>query len=268
MAETTILAGLGVLDVRIMVILLAVLMAAQSVGAVTAEGEDVSAEPTALPENAALSPRWDFTLRPYFFLSGLTGSVTVEAITIPLNSQFADLLDNVELGAFLNLRAEKRRWGINADFQYINLAAKGTGPGETSLDLKNVIGEIDLLYRPAKAPTLRFLVGARLYSVKQQVRLLGRDLPAVSTTVIDPIVGSFGSWKLHDRWDFELRGDIGGFGLSSEFNYQMMALFVWGVGDTIRVPFGYRVLGFQIRNEDLWMNTRMSGLVLGLDARF
>ncbi len=142
--------------------------------------------------------------------------------------------------------------GVNADFQYINLYGESSGILETSLDLKNVIGEVDLLFRPTAAPTLRFLAGVRVYSVGQTVRLLG----------------AYGSWMLSDRWDFSLREDFGGFGVSSEFTYQMMAFFRWGISGTLSLPFGYRVLGYQIRKDDVWMNTRMSGLVLGLDIRF
>jgi len=174
----------------------------------------------------------------------------------------------VKLGGFLSFVAEKNRWGVNADFQYINLYGESSLLRDTSMDLKNVIGEVDLLYRPEIAPTLRFLVGVRVYSVIQNVTLLGVEVLEANTTVVDPVLGAYGSWVLHDRWHFELRGDIGGFGVSSEFTYQMMALFRWGINDTLSIPFGYRVLGYQIRKDNIWMNTRMSGAVLGLDIRF
>ncbi len=235
---------------------------------VQSQDADAEAPATALAENTTLSPEWRFSLRPYFFLSGLSGSVTVESVTFPVNSNFAYLLENVKMGGFISFTAEKRRWGINADFQYINLYGESSGLRDTSLDLKNVIGEIDLLYRPAAAPTLRFLVGMRVYSIRQNVLLLGREIPEASTTVVDPILGAYGFWTLHDRWDFELRGDVGGFGVSSESTYQMMALFRWGLNDTLSLPFGYRVLGYQIRQDDIRMNTRMTGMVLGLDIRF
>ena len=223
---------------------------------------------TALAANATLSPEWSFSLRPYFFLSGLSGSVTVESVTFPVNSSFGDLLKNVELGGFISFTAEKGRWGINADFQYINLYGESSEALDSSLDLKNTIGEVDLVFRPASAPTLRFLAGVRVYSISQTVILLGRELPEASTTVADPVLGAYGSWMLSDGWDFELRGDLGGFGVSSEFTYQMMALFKWGLSDSVSLPFGYRVLGYQIRQDDIRMNTRMGGLVLGVDIRF
>jgi hypothetical protein len=221
-----------------------------------------------LTENSEISSEWDFSLRPYFFLSGLSGSVTIDPVTFPLNSGFASIVQHVDLGGFLSFTATKNRWGINADFQYINLYGESSLLRDTGMDLKNVIGEVDLLFRPEAAPTLHFLIGVRVYSIIQNVTLLGFAVPKASTTVVDPVLGAYGSWMLHDRWVFELRGDIGGFGASSEFTYQMMALFRWGIDDTFSLPFGYRVLGYQIRTDDIWMNTRMSGAMLGLDIRF
>ncbi len=245
-------------------LVLALLLAAPA----WARDGDVAVKADPLIENSEVPSEWSFSLRPYFFLSGISGSVTVDPLTFPINSSFAKIVQRVELGGFLSFTAEKNCWGVNADFQYINLYGESSLLRDTSMDLKNVIGEVDLLYRPEVAPTLRFLVGVRVYSVIQNVTLLGVAVPEANTTVVDPVLGAYGSWMLHDRWHFELRGDIGGFGVSSEFTYQMMALFRWGINDTLSLPFGYRVLGYQIRKDDIWMNTRMSGAVLGLDIRF
>lgn len=233
-----------------------------------AQASDAEAKIDPLIENSTLSSEWDYSLRPYFFLSGLSGSITVDPVTFPINNSFANLLKHVKLGGFISFKAEKNSWGINADFQYINLYGENSLDNDSFVDLKNVIGEVDLLYRPEAAPTLRFLVGVRAYSIIQNVTLLGVKLPKAETVVVDPILGAFGSWNLQDRWDFELRGDIGGFGISSDFTYQMMALFRWGISDSLSIPFGYRVLGYEIKKDSIWMNTRMSGAVLGLDIKF
>ena len=230
-------------------------------------GDTLNAESTAVPMDNPDSPEWNFNLRPYFFLSGISGSVTVPP-TFPMNSRFGDLLKHVKLGAFINFTAQKGQWGASGDFQYINLYGEGTGLLDVSLDLKNVIGEVDVFFQPDTAPTLRFLAGVRAYSVKQTVTIEGRELPAASTVVVDPILGAYGTWKLTDSWDFELRGDIGGFGMSSEFTYQVMALFHWDINESLAIPFGYRVLGHQIKQDEILMDMRMAGMVLGLDIRF
>ena len=178
------------------------------------------------------------------------------------------MLNHVKLGAFINFTAQKGQWGASGDIQYINLYGEGSGLLDVSLDLKNVIGEVDVFYEPDTAATLRFLAGVRAYSVKQTITIEGVELPAASTVVVDPILGAYGTWRLSEGWDFELRGDIGGFGVSSEFTYQMMVLFHWDITESLAIPFGYRVLGYQIKKDDILMDTRMAGMVLGLDIKF
>lgn len=245
-------------------IMLAGWMAAPSMAEEPAIGEGTEVGP-AVDEIPA---EWIFSLRPYFFLSGLTGLVTVSPVTIPLNSSFSDLLNHVKLGGFLNFTAEKGQWGTSGDFQYINLYGTGSGAVDVALDLKNVIGEVDVFYRPVRSPSLRFLAGVRIYSLTQTFTLERLDIPSVSATMVDPVIGAYGAWELSDRWDFELRGDIGGFGVSSEFTYQVMGLFHWDISNTLAIPFGYRVLGYNIMQGDVQMDTRMSGMMLGLDIRF
>ena len=232
-----------------------------------ATGSTLDADSSMPPAEDLNSPGWNFNLRPYFFLSGISGSITIPP-TFPMNSNFGDILKHVKLGAFINFTAQKGQWGASGDFQYINLYGEGSGLLDVSLDLKNVIGEVDTFYQPDSAPTLRFLAGVRSYSVNQIVTIEGNELPAASTVVVDPILGAYGAWKLSDRWDFELRGDIGGFGVSSEFTYQMMALFHWDITESLAIPFGYRVLGYQIKQDEILMDTRMAGMILGLDIRF
>jgi hypothetical protein len=229
---------------------------------------DAVISPEADVPQAVQAPGWDFSLRPYFFMSGLSGAVTAGPVTVPINSGFGDLIDNLRIGGFLAFTAEKGQWGMYADFQYISLKGSSTGPIDAELGLDNLVAEADVSFRPANAPTLKFLAGLRLYSVEQSLSIRGNPQPEASATVVDPILAAQGEWRLGERWDFELRGDIGGFGVGSEFTYQLLALAHWNISRSVNLPFGYRILSYQIRTGDIWMNTRMSGLVLGLDFRF
>ena len=42
----------------------------------------------------------------------------------------------------------------------------------------------------------------------------------------------------------ELRGDIGGFGVGSDFMYQLIASLRWQASETTGLFFGYRLIGF------------------------
>lgn len=202
------------------------------------------------------------------FLSGLTGSVTAGKVTVPINSSFTVLVDNLRIGGYLSFRADKNKWGIYVDIEYISLVGAGTTRLEAELQLDNLIAEADVAYRPGNAPTLKFLAGVRSYTIDQTLRIQDEPIYNTNTTVVDPILGSQGAWALGDRWAFEMRGDIGGFGIGSEFTYQLLVLFNWNISNTLSIPFGYRLLGYQIKTGGVWMNTRMSGMVLGLDIRF
>ena len=116
----------------------------------------------------AQSPSSGFVthIRPYFWLSGVSGSVTSAPLTFPINSSFHDLLDNVQIGAFASVTVEKPRWGLYGDFQYISLKGEATGASGATLELQNVIGEVDAFLRvPVGAGSLKFVGGVRVYSV-------------------------------------------------------------------------------------------------------
>lgn len=210
---------------------------------------------------------WRMEVRPYFFLAGVSGSVTTPGQTFPINSSFEELLDNLRPSAFVAFTAERGPWGGYADLQYISLVGEATNAAGTSLELRNVIAEVDLTYRPAQASTLQFLAGLRAYSVDQRLAIASQGLVEANTTVVDPIVGAAGVWALTPHWSFEVRGDIGGFGIGSEFTNQLIGLFIWQMSHAVSLPFGYRVLGYQIKTGDVVMNTQMGGLVVGLEIR-
>lgn len=211
---------------------------------------------------------WKMTVRPYLFLSGLSGAVTSGSLTFPINSTFGELVDNLRPSGFVAFTAEHGAWGAYADLQYISLIGEATNERGTTLELRNFIAEADLTYRPSQAPSLRFCAGLRVYSVDQTLNLPNLNPVEANTTVVDPIVGATGAWALTPKWSFEARGDIGGFGVGSEFTNQFIGLFGWRINDTFSLPFGYRVLDYRIKKDDVMLNTQMGGFVLGLDARF
>lgn len=209
--------------------------------------------------------KWSWSIRPYFFLAGVSGSITSGALTLPINSSFSDILSHLQPSAFASVTAERGRWGGYGDFEFISLKGEGTGVAGSTLKLENVIGEADLTFRPTGATSLKFVGGVRVYSVDQKLKVGNQPEQSSTTTVFDPVVGAMGDWALGSHWNFEIRGDLGGFGVGSEFTNQLAVVFLWRISDSVRLPFGYRVLGYQIDHGGVLMNTRMGGLVVGAD---
>lgn len=207
------------------------------------------------------------SIRPYLFLAGLSGSITAGPNTIPINSSFGELVENLQFSLFTAVEFEKGRWGGYADFQYISLGAEGSGALGATVELKNIIGEVDMTYRPSRAGGLRVLAGARGYQVDQTLTIGANPPVTASTFVLDPIVGAIGQWPLGETWDFEIRGDIGGFGISSEFTSQLAMVAMLKVSKTVSIPIGYRTLNYRIKDGKVFMDTQMGGLVLGADIK-
>ena len=198
----------------------------------------------------------------------MSGSITLDKVTFPINSSFSDLVDNLRVGGFLSLAGTKGHWGFFADIEYISLKGTSSTRVPVELRLDTLIGELDASYSPSRSSELRFVGGVRMFDVGQSLFISEEPALEASITVVDPIVGAVGNWELGEAWLFRMRGDIGGFGVGSEFTYQLMLEFQWRISDSVGLPFGYRVLSYQIRKDSNWLDTRLSGLFLGFEFSF
>ena len=57
---------------------------------------------------------------------------------------------------------------------------------------------------------------------------------------VDPIVGLRYVAPISEHWDFIVRGDIGGFGVGSDFTWHASAFATWQVSEHGSLLFGYR----------------------------
>jgi hypothetical protein len=59
---------------------------------------------------------------------------------------------------------------------------------------------------------------------------------------VDPVIGAIYTWPLSDDWTLNLRGDIGGFGVGSDFAWQGMATLRWQFSPRAALGVAYRYL--------------------------
>ena len=109
---------------------------------------------------------------------------------------------------------------------------------------------------------MNFIGGVRYTDIDQDFELLSGGEGNANTTVIDPVLGAQGRWSLNERWRFNLRGDIGGFGVGSEFTYQGLLNFGYRFGPAWGLTFGYRLLGYEIDDDDD-IDLLMQGALVG-----
>jgi hypothetical protein len=190
---------------------------------------------------------WKHELAPYVWGSSMEGTVGIGALTADANLSFSDILDNLEFGFMGMYRASTDRYAITVDAIYMGLGVTERGQGgvlKADIDVDQVGLAADFGY----ALTDRFtvLAGLRYVDLETQVEVGGPQGNARSARVqeswVDPVIGAQYAWPFADQWSLNLRGDIGGFGVGSDFAWQAIATLRWQFSPRTGVALAYRHL--------------------------
>jgi hypothetical protein len=86
---------------------------------------------------------------------------------------------------------------------------------------------------------------------------------------VDPIIGARYIWTICDQWKLNLRGDIGGFGVGSDFTYNAIGLVEYKPWKHVSFLGGYRVLYQNYKDgsgiDEFKFDVTMHGPVLALN---
>ena len=242
----------------------------------------------ALPLSLASAPPaqaaepWEFTLTTYLWAAGIDGDVgTFPALPpVSVDVSFGDIMDNFKFGAMALMEARKDRFLLLADFIYLDIGTSKDVSipdaqfSEVRFDNKNIMSTMAVGYRVADASATKFdvLAGIRINAVDTSVDLLrpnGTGLSADSDEAwVDPIFGARLRTPLGKKTTFALYGDLGGFGVSSDFTWQAAATLQYQVSEHVVLSGGYRMLGVDYENDGYVFDVTMSGPMLGASYRF
>jgi len=198
----------------------------------------------AAPAGAA---EWKHELAPYLWGSAMEGTVGIGDVTAETEMSFSDILDDLEFGFMGTYRATRDRYSITVDAIYMGLGATEKGPGgvlKADIDLDQVGLEADFGY--ALNERLTLFGGFRYVSLDADLRVTGPLGNALSASEsqdwVDPVVGAIATWPLAEAWTLALRGDIGGFGVGSDFAWQGIATLRWQFSPRTALGVAYRYL--------------------------
>lgn len=217
---------------------------------------------------------WTFRFTPYIWAAGLKGSTTVGQTQADIDLDFGDILEDLDMALMGDFRAEKGPWAIETDIIWTDLESDAqAGPLNISVKPRMVFWQLDGRYRVA--PQWEVYAGFRYYYSKVHIDIdtPNRQINASgSEDWIDPVVGVAFRTPINDRWSFAARGDIGGFGVGSDFAWGAMAVFDYRFGETTSITFGYRHLDIDYEtgsgDNTFGLDAYMTGPIIGASFRF
>ena len=190
---------------------------------------------------------WQFKLAPlYMWAVFLDGSQTVKGQEAQLDVNFGDIWDN--LGGVFTVHFEgvyRQQWGIFTDYSYVDIDIDGTlGPGvNVEVDYQMTYFELGGYYRFQKdVHDFDILAGIRYTDMDATINLGPSPNLEGKQDWTDPIVGVRWTWHFADRWELWLRGDIGGFGVGSDFTWNAIGMLQFQPWKHVSLFGGYRAL--------------------------
>jgi hypothetical protein len=228
---------------------------------------------SATPTHAA---EWRHEVAPYLWGAAMSGTTAIGPVAADVDASFSDILDNLELGFMGTYRATRDRVSITIDGIYMGLGSTGRGPAgfaKADVDLDQSALEIDVGYEVFDRLTV--FGGVRYNDLSVDVKTtgpLGTRSDSADEDWIDPVIGAHYTFDFADQWSFALRGDIGGFGVGSEFAWQGVGTLRWQANDRVGVLGAYRYIDMDYENDDrsrdFAYDMSMSGPALGVVFTF
>ncbi len=219
---------------------------------------------------------WHFDLAPfYLWAANIDGDIGIGPIDQSIDAGFSDIVENLDMVLTAHFEARKGCFGLIFNLDYLNLGIDEATPvGPTlEIDFKNTIVEFDGFYRiKREAHAFDFLAGLRYTKQDSTVSLNPGPKGGLDESWWDPIVGARWLFGFADGWTLSTRGDIGGFGVGTDFTWQLVGIVDWQPWKNVSLLAGYRVLDQDYEdgrgiNRYKWDGT-MHGPVLGVNFRW
>ncbi len=211
---------------------------------------------------------WQFNFVPYLWAFWLNADQTVQGNTVSLDAHLFEILSKSDglnampWSSYQELR--NNRLAFYSDIQYANIgfsggAVRGPVSASASVDLELAVVEGGVSYQVARWPSGRsgsgstaidLFGGARYWYMNVDIDGLIGPIPIAqsgSVDWVDPLIGLSIRHDVAPGQNIFAKFDVGGFGVSSDFTWQALALYSFDFaqrhGITFSGKIGYRALG-------------------------
>jgi hypothetical protein len=220
------------------------------------------------------SDEWRFTIEPYLMAAAMSGTSGVRGREVEIDMSASDIFSNLEFGAMGVVEARKGNWGVGTDLILMNLGMATDRPA-ADLDFTQSAFAFYGLRRISDVADATF--GIRINGVdggitfKQESLVPGGTTFSQSKWWTDPIVGVRLHTNSAGRFNAKLYSEIGGFGVGSDFTWQIFPEVSVRVAGRTSLDFGYRWLDVNYADDEdaefTW-DMLSQGPVLGFKFQF
>lgn len=215
-------------------------------------------------------PDWEFNLAPmYLWAVNLSGDMSTMGASAPVDMGFDQIADSLEAIFTLHAEAQKGKWGILLDGEYMRVSdTENTPYGPVKLTLGQKIFETMGVYRVLLNEGMHFdfLGGFRYWNI--ETKLENTQANTHTETWLDPVIGGRFSQELDDEWTFLLRADFGGFGLGSDLTFNGSFMFDYQPWEHVSILLGGRVMDTYYKSNDFKYDITFTGPIVGLNFRW
>ena len=203
---------------------------------------------------ASPSDEWEFALTPFLWGSGMDGTIGFAGQEADFEVSAKDLVEDLSFAFMTNFEARRNRWSFSVDFDYTDLGKDVTveNPDIAALnprvDMRMAIVAGDVGYQVARS--LDIIAGVRRVSASAGLLTDNATIVDVDGGFTDPIVGAQFRRYLSEKFWVNVRGDVGGFGVGSDFSWFVSAAGGFRVSHLLSLDFGYRIWSFDNEGDD------------------
>jgi len=205
------------------------------------------------------SKKYQFFLEPYIMFTSMSGTTGIgnlpnSFICIPASKVFSYL----KIGGMLYAEVHNDRYAFTSDLFYASLseaASSKNGIISGEANLKQFWWELEGLRR--LNPWLEAGIGARINSIQAGLNInvaapgggASSRTGQETNTWVDPlIVTRLRTW-INNKWLLSLRADIGGFGVGSQFAWQLQPDVAFRASRLLQLGIGYRIISMDYNND-------------------
>lgn len=200
---------------------------------------------------AVLADKWNYEAEVYVLAVTIEGDAGIgRAAGVDVDMNFDDILDVLNASAMVHFEAYKESgWGVALDYSFMDLRDDLSGPrgGVADAKIRQGVLQADVFYRSHLAKgTIDYIAGVRWWDNDLDVELDIAALPGsieanVDEDWVDLFFGARWMTPVSESWSYILRGDIGGFGLESDFTSSVQTGFNYKLSDTFVLNMQYKV---------------------------